>query len=75
MAIITIIGCGMMGSAISWPAIHNGHTIRYVGTPLDRAIIDHARAKGEHLTLKCPFPENETSSAQMNSHSCCISMN
>ncbi|MBQ2766500.1 MAG: hypothetical protein IJF49_00280 [Clostridia bacterium] len=35
MAIITIIGCGMMGSAISWSAIHNGHTIRYVGTPLD----------------------------------------
>lgn len=59
MAIITIIGCGMMGSAISWPAIHNGHTIRYVGTPLDREIIDHARATGEHLTLKRPFPKGD----------------
>lgn len=61
MATITIIGCGMMGSAISWPAIHNGHAIRYVGTPLDRAIIDHAKATGEHLTLKRPFPQGDLS--------------
>ena len=59
MAIITVIGCGMMGSAITWPAIHNGHTIRFVGTPLDRAIIDHAKATGEHLTLKRPFPKGD----------------
>lgn len=61
MAVITIIGCGMMGSAISWPAAHNGHTIRYVGTPLDGAIIDHARKTREHLTLKRPFPSGQLS--------------
>ena len=61
MAIITVIGCGMMGSAITWPAIHNGHSIRYVGTPLDREIIEHAKATGEHLTLKRPFPKGDLS--------------
>ena len=59
MAIITVIGSGMMGSAITWPAADNGHTIRYVGSPLDRAIIDHARATREHLTLKRPFPKGD----------------
>ncbi len=61
MATITVIGSGMMGSSITWPAIHNGHTIRYVGTPLDRSIIDHAKATGEHLTLKRPFPSGNLS--------------
>lgn len=56
MAIITVIGAGMMGSAIIFPAADNGNTIRIVGTPLDDAIIDHARATGEHLTLKRTMP-------------------
>lgn len=58
MAIITVIGAGMMGSAITIPACENGHEIRIVGTPLDREIIDHARATGEHLTLKRKMPES-----------------
>ena len=41
MAIITVICSGMMGSAITFPAAHNGHTIRLVGSPLDTDIIDH----------------------------------
>ena len=40
MSIITIVGSGMMGSAIGIPAAHNGHEVRMVGTPLDREIID-----------------------------------
>ncbi len=60
MAVITVIGSGMMGSAIIFPAADNGNTIRIVGTPLDRAIIDHARATGEHLTLKRKMPEGIT---------------
>ncbi|MBO7360804.1 MAG: hypothetical protein J6V48_06715 [Clostridia bacterium] len=55
--VITVIGSGMMGSAITWPAADNGCEIRLVGTPLDRAIIAHAREKAEHLTLKRPFPD------------------
>lgn len=51
MAIITVVGSGMMGSAITLPAWENGHEIRLVGTHLDRAIIEHARQTGEHLTL------------------------
>jgi glycerol-3-phosphate dehydrogenase (NAD(P)+) len=58
MAIITIIGAGMMGSAMSTPAADNGHTVRIVGTPLDRAIIRHAKASGEHLTLKRALPKS-----------------
>ena len=40
MAVITIIGAGMMGSALAFPARENGNTVRLVGTPLDRDIID-----------------------------------
>ncbi len=57
MATITIVGAGMMGSAMSFPASRNNNKIRIVGTPLDRAIIDHARATGEHLTLKRKLPD------------------
>ena len=54
--IITVIGCGMMGSSITWPAAYNGCKIRLVGSPLDGEIIAHARATGEHLTLKRTIP-------------------
>ena len=49
MAVITVVGSGMMGSAIIFPAADNGNAIRVVGTPLDREIIDHARSTGKHL--------------------------
>ena len=32
MAIVTIIGSGMMGSALAFPARENGHEVRLVGT-------------------------------------------
>ncbi len=48
----------MMGSAIGIPAAHNGHEVRMVGTPLDREIIDHARATGWHLTMKRKLPDS-----------------
>ena len=38
MEIITIVGAGMMGSAMAIPAHDNGHEVRLVGTPLDREI-------------------------------------
>ena len=47
MSIITIVGAGMMGSAIGFPASDNGNEVRLVGTPLDREIIRHARKTGE----------------------------
>ncbi|MEA5003613.1 MAG: glycerol-3-phosphate dehydrogenase [Christensenella sp.] len=57
MSIITVVGAGMMGTAISFPASDNGNEIRLVGTPLDRHIIEHARKTDEHLTLKRKIPD------------------
>ena len=57
MAVITILGAGMMGSAMSYPARKNGNEVRLVGTPLDRAIIDGLRKDDFHITLKRTLPE------------------
>ena len=60
MAIITVICSGMMGSAITFPAAHNGHTIRLVGSPLDTDIIAHGKKTREHLTLSLYRKNNDT---------------
>jgi glycerol-3-phosphate dehydrogenase (NAD(P)+) len=57
MSIITIVGAGMMGSAMSYPAAANQNEIRLVGTPLDSEIIRHLRTTGYHLTLKRRLPD------------------
>ena len=57
MSVITIVGAGQMGSAMSFPARTNGHEVRLVGTPLDREIIDRARQDGYHINLKRTLPE------------------
>ncbi len=54
---ITIIGAGMMGSALAFPARENGNTVRLVGTPLDKEIIDACKSTGKHLKFNVPFPE------------------
>ncbi|MBE6555648.1 MAG: glycerol-3-phosphate dehydrogenase [Ruminococcaceae bacterium] len=51
MAIITVVGAGMMGSAMAFPACRNRHSVRLVGSPLDREIIEHGKRTGDHLTL------------------------
>jgi len=56
MAVITVVGSGMMGTAIMYPAAANGNEVRLVGTPLDREIIEHARKTNSHLTLKRELP-------------------
>lgn len=55
--IITIIGSGMMGSALAFPACENGNEVRLVGTPLDAEIIDRCRQTGTHPKFDRPFPE------------------
>ncbi len=57
MSVITIVGAGMMGTSIGFPARENGHEVRLVGTPLDREIIEHARQTGFHKTLKRQIPD------------------
>ncbi len=53
---ITIIGAGMMGSALAFPARENGNDVRLVGTPLDREIIETSRATGRHPKFVKDFP-------------------
>ena len=55
MSIVTIIGAGMMGSAMARPASDNGHAVRLIGSPLDGAIIDALKAGKDHPTLKRSF--------------------
>ena len=56
MAIVTIIGSGMMGSALAFPARENGHEVRLVGTHLDHAIIDACKATNRHPKFNKDFP-------------------
>jgi glycerol-3-phosphate dehydrogenase (NAD(P)+) len=56
MAVITIVGSGVMGSAMSFPARDRGHEVRLVGTPLDREIIEEAARTGMHKNLKRTLP-------------------
>lgn len=57
MSVITVVGSGVMGSALSVPARDNGHEVRLVGTHLDREIIDTVKAEGYHPTLKRALPQ------------------
>ena len=57
MAIITIIGIGQMGSALTFVAAANGNRLRLVGTPVDREVVDACRRTGRHPKLEIPFPE------------------
>lgn len=60
MSTITIIGAGMMGSAMAVPAADNGHQVRLIGTPLDRDIIASVQRNGLHPTLRRPLPGSVT---------------
>lgn len=57
MSVIAYVGAGQMASALSFPVTENGHTVRLVGTHLDREIIDSLKEKGYHPTLKRDLPE------------------
>ncbi len=54
---ITIIGAGMMGSALAFPARENGHEVALVGTPLDEEIIAACKATGQHPKFDRKFPD------------------
>ena len=56
MAIVTIVGAGMMGSALAFPARENGNEVRLVGTHLDREIIETSRATNRHPKFTKDFP-------------------
>ena len=56
MSVVTVIGSGMMGSALAFPAAENGHAVRLVGTHLDREIIENCISKNRHPKFNKDFP-------------------
>ena len=60
MAVVTIVGAGMMGSALSWPLSDNGHTVRLVGTHLDEEIVASIQSQHVHPKLQRRMPERVT---------------
>lgn len=57
MAVITIVGSGMMGSALAFPARENGNEVRLVGTHLDREIIEGCIKNNRHPKFNKDFPD------------------
>ena len=53
---IVIIGSGLMGSALAFPARENGNEVHLVGTHLDRDIIDTYKKTGRHPKFVKDFP-------------------
>lgn len=60
MAIVTIIGAGMMGSALAFPARENQNEVRLVGTHLDREIIEACKKTARHPKFERDFPAGIT---------------
>jgi glycerol-3-phosphate dehydrogenase (NAD(P)+) len=58
MAKITVLGAGMMGSALCVPLVDRGHELRLVGTPLDRDIVESLKNSGIHPKLKLELPRS-----------------
>ncbi len=56
MAVITIVGAGMMGSALAFPARENKNEVRIVGTHLDREIIENCVKHNRHPKFDRDFP-------------------
>jgi len=56
MAVFTVLGAGMMGSALCLPLVDRGHEVRLVGTHLDRDIIAGLERDHQHLTLSYALP-------------------
>ncbi len=60
MARVTILGAGLMGTAVAWPLADNGHDVRLVGTHLDAEIIRSCLDNGYHPKLRRRLPGNVT---------------
>ncbi|MFZ2261885.1 NAD(P)H-dependent glycerol-3-phosphate dehydrogenase [Luteococcus japonicus] len=57
MATLVVLGSGIMATALATPFTDNGHTVRLVGTHLDREIIDSIQKTGIHPNLQLKVPE------------------
>ena len=57
MTTVSILGSGVMATALAFPLSDNGHDVRLVGTHLDRDIIDSIKKTGVHPGLDLEVPE------------------
>ena len=57
MTTVSILGSGIMATALTFPLSDNGHEVRLVGTHLDRDIIDSIKETGTHPGLDLVVPE------------------
>ena len=60
MTIVSVLGSGIMATALAFPLADNGHEVRLVGTHLDREIIDTIKEKRVHPGLDLEVPESAT---------------
>ena len=58
VAIVTIVGAGMMGSALAVPLADRGHDVRLVGSPLDDALVDAFRRDRTHPRMGVALAES-----------------
>jgi glycerol-3-phosphate dehydrogenase (NAD(P)+) len=56
MKTVTILGAGVMGSAMTLPFADRGYDVRLVGTHLDGDIVESVREKQFHPKLKVTLP-------------------
>lgn len=58
MTTVSVLGSGVMATALAFPLADNGHDVRLVGTHLDREIIDSIQGTGVHPGLDLKVPED-----------------
>ncbi|GMV14904.1 MAG: glycerol-3-phosphate dehydrogenase [NAD(P)+] [Polyangiaceae bacterium] len=56
MAVVTVVGAGMMGTALCYPLCDAGHEVRLVGTHLDREIVECLKSRSHHPKLALDVP-------------------
>ncbi len=60
MATVTVLGAGMMGTALCTPIADAGHVVRLVGTHLDAGLVDAMKSTGIHPKLGVQLPDRVT---------------
>ncbi|HKH39280.1 MAG TPA: hypothetical protein VKA82_19160, partial [Rubrobacter sp.] len=56
MTTVSVLGSGIMATALAFPLTDNGHEVRLIGTHLDREIIDTIKETGVHPGLDLEVP-------------------
>ena len=56
MTTVSILGSGIMATALAFPLSDNGHEVRLIGTHLDREIIESIKETGVHPGLDLEVP-------------------